>query len=272
MCGPHGILDALEPERNIHVSMSTISPALVRALAERHAERNQSFLSAPVLGRPSAAEQGKLFVLAAGNADLIEALRPAFDALGQRTFVIGDAPESANLVKLSCNALIGTMLEAVGETLALVSKAGIAPKAYIDVLMATALNSPVYAPYGESILQRHFEPEFRVPLALKDIELSLDAGNDLAVPLPLLSLLRDHLIAAIAAGDGELTGPRSRSSRSAKPGSSIDGRSTTFSMRDGRHRGQGRVAVCGQVSGYDSDTPAPGPLSRRANVTSTKGT
>ncbi len=204
VCGPHGLLDALEPNRGIHVSMSTISPALVRALAERHAERNQNFLSAPVLGRPSAAEHGKLFVLAAGRAGLIEALRPAFDALGQRTFVIGDVPEHANLVKLSCNAMIGTMLEAVGETLALVSKAGIAPKAYIDVLMASALHSPMYEPYGEPILQHHFEPEFRVPLALKDVELSLDAGKDLAVPLPLISLLRDHLLAAIAAGDGDL--------------------------------------------------------------------
>ena len=204
ICGPHGILDALEPNRGIHVSMSTISPALVRALAERHGERNQSFLSAPVLGRPSAAEHGKLFVLAAGRADLIDVLRPAFEALGQRTFVIGDVPEYANLVKLSCNAMIGTMLEAVGETLALVSKAGVAPKAYIDVLLASALASPVYEPYAEPILNHHFEPEFRVPLALKDVELSLDAGKALAVPLPLISLLRDHLIAAIAAGDGEL--------------------------------------------------------------------
>lgn len=201
---PHGILDALAPNRGIHVSMSTIGPALVHAVAERHGERNQRFLSAPVLGRPSAAAQGKLFVLAAGHAELIDALRPAFAAIGQRTFVIGDVPEHANLVKLSCNALIGTMLEAVGETLALVRKAGVAPKAYLDVLMASALNSPVYAPYGDPILQHHFEPEFRVPLALKDIELALAAGKDLAVPLPVISVIRDHLIAAIAAGDGDL--------------------------------------------------------------------
>jgi len=81
VCGPHGLLDSLEPNRGIHVSMSTISPALVCELSERHDERNQSFVSAPVLGRPAAAEHGKLFVLAAGKADLIEALRTAFYAL-----------------------------------------------------------------------------------------------------------------------------------------------------------------------------------------------
>ena len=204
VCGPHGLLDSLGPNRGIHVSMSTISPALVHRVAERHAERNQHFVSAPVLGRPAVAEQGKLSILAAGKAELIDVLRPAFDALGQRTFVIGDVPEQANLAKLSCNALIGTMLEAVGETLALVTKGGVAPKAYIDVLMATVLASPVYQPYGEPILERSFEPGFRVPLALKDVELVLSAGKELAVPLPIVSLLRDHLIEAIAAGDGDL--------------------------------------------------------------------
>ena len=204
VCGPHGLLDSLEPNRGIHVSMSTISPALVRRVAERHGERNEYFVSAPVLGRPAAAEQGKLFVLAAGKPDLIDLVRPAFDAIGQRTFVIGERPELANLVKVACNALIGTMLEAIGETLALVSKAGVSPKAYIDVAMATALASPVYQPYGEPILQRKFEPAFRVPLALKDMELALAAGKDNAVPLPIISLLRDHLLELIAAGDGDL--------------------------------------------------------------------
>ena len=204
VCGPHGVLDALEPNRGIHVSMSTISPELVHRLAERHGERNQSFLSAPVLGRPAAAEQAKLFVLAAGNADLIDVLEPVFAAIAQRMFVIGDVPEHANLVKLASNALIGAMLEAVGETLALVTKAGVAPKAYIEVLMATALGSPVYQPYGEMILRREFQPAFRVPLALKDIALALGAGKDLAVPLPLLELIRDHLIEVVTAGDGDL--------------------------------------------------------------------
>ncbi|HTR51890.1 MAG TPA: NAD(P)-dependent oxidoreductase [Kofleriaceae bacterium] len=204
VCGPHGVLDALEPNRVIHVSMSTISPALVRCLAERHGERNQSFLSAPVLGRPAAAEQGELFVLAAGDADLVDVMRPAFDSLGQHTFVIGDTPEAANLVKVACNALVATIIDAVGETLALAIKAGIAPKAFLDVVMTTALGSPLYQPYGEPILHRRFEPGFRLPLALKDMELVLATGKELVVPMPIVSLLRDHLLEAIAAGDGDL--------------------------------------------------------------------
>jgi 3-hydroxyisobutyrate dehydrogenase-like beta-hydroxyacid dehydrogenase len=203
-CGPHGLLDSLAPEKAIHVSMSTISPQLVRNLSERHAERNQPFLSAPVLGRPDAAKQAKLFVLAAGRREDIDAMQPAFDALGQRTFIVGDAPESANVVKVSCNAMIATVIEAIGETLALTTKAGVDPKLYVDVLLSTVLSSPVFRPYGENQLTQSYEPGFAIPLALKDMELALGVGHEKRVPLPVISLIRDHLIAAIAAGDGAL--------------------------------------------------------------------
>jgi 3-hydroxyisobutyrate dehydrogenase-like beta-hydroxyacid dehydrogenase len=204
VCTAHGILDSLAPNKGVHVSMSTISPRLVHNLTERHAERNLHFISAPVLGRPAAAEQGKLFVLAAGSGDQIDFLRPAFDAMAQQVFVIGEVPEAANVVKVACNAMIASVIEAIGETLALVTKAGGDPKVYIDVLLSTVLSTPLYRPYAENIFQRHFEPGFRLPLALKDMELALATGHDRAVPLPLVSLIRDHMLEAIAAGDGAL--------------------------------------------------------------------
>lgn len=203
-CGAHGLLDSLAPEKAIHVSMSTISPHLVRNLSERHAERNQPFLSAPVLGRPEAAQNAKLFVLAAGRRQDIDTMQPAFDALGQRTFVVGETPEGANVVKVSCNAMIAAVIEAIGETLALTTKAGVDPKLYIDVLLATVLSSPVFRPYGENQLTRTYEPGFAIPLALKDMELALGVGDEKWVPLPMISLIRDHMLEAIAAGDGAL--------------------------------------------------------------------
>jgi 3-hydroxyisobutyrate dehydrogenase-like beta-hydroxyacid dehydrogenase len=203
-CAPHGILDSLAPNKTIHISMSTISPLLVRNLTERHAERNYPFVSAPVLGRPTAAEQGSLFVVAAGDRDSLDFVQPIFDAVGQRTFVIGETPEAANLVKLSVNAMIATVIEAIGETLALVTKSGaVDAKTYIDILLSTVLGTPLYRPYGENVINRSFEPEFPIPLALKDMRLALDAGTERDVPLPLVSLIRDHMLEAIAAGDGD---------------------------------------------------------------------
>lgn len=205
ICGEHAVLDCLEPNKTVHVSMSTISPALVRQMAARHRERNENFVSAPVLGRPEAAAQGKLFVLAAGDRDQIDALKPMFDAIGQTTAVVGTEPEAANLIKIACNALLATVIEAIGETFALVVKSGVVdPKVYIDVLLSTSLATPLFRPYGQHILEQDFKSGFRLPLALKDMELALGAGRENAVPLPLVSLLRDHMLEAIAAGYGEL--------------------------------------------------------------------
>ncbi|MDB4955178.1 MAG: yfjR [Myxococcales bacterium] len=205
VCGDHGVLGCVAPNKTVHISMSTISPALVRRLAERHAELNQNFFSAPVLGRPDVAEQGKLFALVAGDQDLIDWMKPVFDALAQKTFVIGDQPPAANVVKLSCNAMIGSMLETLGEVFALVVKSGLVdPKAFVDVLLSTILATPTYRPYAQHLLDHELKPGFRIPLALKDMELALGAAKEINVPMPIISLIRDHLIEAIAIGYGEL--------------------------------------------------------------------
>jgi 3-hydroxyisobutyrate dehydrogenase-like beta-hydroxyacid dehydrogenase len=205
VCGGHGLLDSLEPNRTVHVSASTISPSLVHQLAERHAERNQLFVSAPVLGRPEVAEHGQLFALAAGDAGVIDSLRPMFDAIAQRTFVVGAAPEAANVVKLACNTIIATLIEALGETLALVTRSGLVePARFLDVLLGTVLSSPSFRPYGEHLQTGQFEPGFKLPLALKDMELALATAHDHAVPMPVVSVIRDHMLEAIATGYGEL--------------------------------------------------------------------
>ena len=85
--GAEGILAS--PARPIHVSMSTISLALAERLTAAHGE---AYVSAPVFGRPAAAETGKLFIVAAGAAEALSVCAPLFDAIGQRVFVVGDAP------------------------------------------------------------------------------------------------------------------------------------------------------------------------------------
>ena len=107
------------------VSSSTISVALSERLTAAHAEAGQRFVAAPVFGRPEAAAAAKLFVVAAGEAAQLQALSPVFDAIGQRTFVVSEDPKAANLVKLSGNFLIASVIESLGEAMALVAKAGV---------------------------------------------------------------------------------------------------------------------------------------------------
>lgn len=198
--GPGGVVAALPPGA-LHVSCSTIGVALSRRIAEAHAAAGQSYVAAPVFGRPDAAAAARLFIVAAGAADAVAASQPLLDAMGQRSFVMSEQPEAANLVKLSGNFLIAAVIEALGEAVALVGKGGIDAHAYVDLLTSTLFNAPVYRTYGGLIADRHFQPAgFAAPLGLKDIRLTLAAAEDLRVPLPLASLLRDRLLALLAQG------------------------------------------------------------------------
>jgi 3-hydroxyisobutyrate dehydrogenase-like beta-hydroxyacid dehydrogenase len=106
-------------------------------LTRAHQEKRQEFVSAPVFGRPDAAASAKLFIVLAGRREAVVTCQPLFDVLGQRTFPIGDKPPMANLVKLSGNFLIASVIESLGEAVALVSKGGIDRVQYIDILTNT---------------------------------------------------------------------------------------------------------------------------------------
>jgi 3-hydroxyisobutyrate dehydrogenase-like beta-hydroxyacid dehydrogenase len=196
----NGILAELKAGA-IHLSASTISVALSERLARSHVEAGQSFASMPVFGRPEAAEAATLFVVAAGQPAVLQRCQPLFDVIGQRTFHVGDRPSNANLVKLSGNFLLAAMLESLGEAFALIRKAGIDPKQFLEILTGTLFSAPVYKTYGALIAAGSYEPAgFTVALGLKDIRLALAAAEDHSVPMPVASLVRDHFIEAVAHG------------------------------------------------------------------------
>ena len=182
----------------IHVSMSTISPALARRLAERHRAAGQAYLAAPVFGRPEAAEAKKLWIVVAGPAAAIDRCRPLLDAMGQGTIAVGEDPARANVIKLAGNLLIAAAIEAMGEAVALARKYGIAPAELLDVVNGRVFRSPLY---GKLIAAERYEPAgFKLKHGLKDARLALAAGDEVAAPLPLASLLRDHFLSAVARG------------------------------------------------------------------------
>jgi 3-hydroxyisobutyrate dehydrogenase-like beta-hydroxyacid dehydrogenase len=199
-----GIIDSL-PAGAIHISSSTISVALSERLEAAHAKAGQLFVAAPVIGRPDAAAAGQLFVVAAGAPDAVKAAASLFDAIGQKTFVVSERPKAGNLVKLSCNFLIASVIESVGEAMALIGKAGIDRRQYLDILTSTLFDASVYKTYGGLIAEGKFEPAgFAAPLGQKDIRLTLAAAEDLRVPMPLASLLRDRFLTLLAHGGDKL--------------------------------------------------------------------
>ena len=199
-----GVIESLR-RTAIHISSSTISVALSDRMTIAHQEAGQRFVSAPVFGRPEAAAAAKLFVAAAGSAATLDACTPIFDAIGQRTFRFGDKPSLANLVKLSGNFLIVSVIESLSEAMALVSKGGLDQSQYLDFLTSTLFNAPVYKTYGGLIAAKKFTPPgFVAPLGLKDVRLTLAAAEALRVPLPIASLVRDRFLTLLARGGESL--------------------------------------------------------------------
>ena len=177
--GENGALAGLKPG-GLHVSMSTIAVATAERIAALHRALGQRFLCAPVFGRPEAAAAAKLFVVAAGDPADLQTATPLLETISQRVFYLGETPSSASLVKLA-------------------EKGGVAETQLLEVLTGTLFDSPVYRTYGAIIAAERFRPAgFAAPLGLKDMRLVGQSADALRVPMPLLSLLRDHLLQTIA--------------------------------------------------------------------------
>jgi 3-hydroxyisobutyrate dehydrogenase-like beta-hydroxyacid dehydrogenase len=202
--GDGGILASLGRGAT-HVSSSTISVPLSERMTAAHAEAAQQFVAAPVFGRPEAAQAAKLFVVAAGDRATLEAISGVLDAFSQRTFIVSEEPKAANLVKLSGNFLITSVIESLGEAMALIGKAGVDKHQYLDILTSTLFGAPIYKTYGELIAGERFEPAgFAATLGQKDIRLVLAAAEDLQVPMPVASLIRDRFLTLLARGGADL--------------------------------------------------------------------
>jgi 3-hydroxyisobutyrate dehydrogenase-like beta-hydroxyacid dehydrogenase len=199
-----GVIENLHADA-IHISSSTISVGLAERLEAAHAGASQRFVAAPVFGRPEAAKAGSLFVVTAGEPAALRAVASLLDAIGQSTFIVSETPKAANLVKLSGNFLIASVIEALGEALALVGKGGVDTHRYVEILTATLFGAPVYKTYGRLLADGVFEPAgFSAQLGAKDVGLVLDAAADLRVPLPLAGLLHDRFLTVLANDGGSL--------------------------------------------------------------------
>ncbi len=202
--GEGGFLDKLG-QGGIHLSMSTISAALARSLAERHESHGSAFVAAPVFGRPDAAASGKLWILHSGPAEAKARVRPILDALSQGVVDIGDAPDAAPVAKIAGNFLIASATEAMGEAFALLEKSGVDARVFHELMSKSIFACPIYANYGRFILDRAFSPPgFKLTLGAKDVNLALAAGAETQTPMPLAGLLRDRFLVSMAQGRSDL--------------------------------------------------------------------
>ena len=195
----HHPLDAARPGL-VHVVTATISVAFAEELTALHANAGIGFVSAPVFGRPDVAEAAKLNVMAAGHPDAIARVRPLLDVIGQRVFVMGDAPKQANAAKIAGNMMIAMAIEALAEAVVVTGAHGVERPAFVDLMLQTLFGCRAYQNYGGKILADDYEAGFRLALGLKDLRLATEAGATANRNLPMLDAVRDQMTRAAEAG------------------------------------------------------------------------
>lgn len=195
-----GLLDAMDPG-TVHVNHATISVALAQELVEAHAMRGIDYVAAPVFGRPDVAAAAKLNIVVAGKATAVERVSPLLDAMGAKTWPMGEDPVRANVVKIAGNFMLASAIEAMAEASTLTRAYGVGAADFLEVMTSTLFAAPAYQGYGKLIAEQRFSPPgFAMPLGLKDVGLALGAGEAKRVPLPFASVLRDGFLDALAHG------------------------------------------------------------------------
>ena len=197
-----GLLASAQPGLT-HVVTSTISVAFARELEVQHEEAGLGYVSAPVLGRPSVAARGQLNILAAGKADAVAAIEPLLVPLGKKIWKLGENSARANAAKLACNMMIAMAIEAMAEGVVLTESVGLDRADFFELILGTLFSGRGYESYSAQIRERSFEPGFKAKLALKDMRLATEAGNEIGRTLPMLEAVREGLSKAVSAGLGE---------------------------------------------------------------------
>ena len=199
--GPDGILAGLRPG-SVYVDMSTASPENSRALAAQVAELGAHMLDAPVSGSVSTLEEGKLTIMVGGETDVFDRVKPILEAIGPKIFHVG--PNGAAVtMKIATNLSLAVQMLAFSEGILLAEKSGIPRETAVEVLLASVIASPMIAYRGPFVLEQPDEAWFDVNMMQKDMNLALELGRQLDVPLPTTAVTNELLTAARAIGLAE---------------------------------------------------------------------
>jgi 3-hydroxyisobutyrate dehydrogenase-like beta-hydroxyacid dehydrogenase len=187
----------------VHVICSTISVAFAERLAVEHGRLGVAYVAAPVLGRPDVAAKGELNVLAAGDPVALDKVRPVLEAIGKRTWILGEAPKQANAAKIAANMMITMAIEAMAEAVVLSESQGVGREAFFEMMLNTLFGCRAYETYSANIAKSAYDPGFKARLGLKDLGLAASAADQAGRTLPMLDAVMGRMAEAVDAGLGE---------------------------------------------------------------------
>lgn len=180
--GGNGVAKGLKPGKTV-VDMSSISPIATKAFAKRISELGCGYLDAPVSGGQPGAKNAALSIMVGGSEATFEAIKPLFEVMGKSITLIGENGDGQT-AKVANQILVALNLEAVCEALLFAAKAGADPSKVHKALMGGFAYSKSLEFHGERIINRNFEPGFRVELHQKDLNIALSCARELGVSLP----------------------------------------------------------------------------------------
>jgi 3-hydroxyisobutyrate dehydrogenase-like beta-hydroxyacid dehydrogenase len=199
--GPEGLLAGLGPGK-VYVDMSTVSPAASRALARRVRERGARMLDAPVSGSVATLEEGRLSIMAGGEREVVARIRPILQDIGPTVTHVGENGQGV-LMKVATNLNLGAQMLAFSEAVLLAERGGIARPTAVEVLLHSAIASPMIRYRGPFVLDMPEEAWFDAKMMQKDLLLALETARELDVPLPTTAVANEFLTAARAMGLGD---------------------------------------------------------------------
>ncbi len=197
-----GVLEAMQPEA-MHVSLSTISVALAERLEKVHQAHGQYLVGAPVFGRPNVAQEGKLWIAAAGEAGPVTKVRPVLETFSRGITMVGERASLAHAVKIGGNFLITAMIASLSEGITFAEAHGIDAAVYLEVINSALFQSPFYAAYSKVMLHPPQQVAATVTLGQKDMRLFRQAAHTTQTPAPLAAVFEQQFQAAIDGGAGD---------------------------------------------------------------------
>jgi 2-hydroxy-3-oxopropionate reductase len=202
LVGPEGVLHGAAPG-SLVIDMSSIDPGSTRQMAEAFAAREVAMLDAPVSGGERGAIDATLSIMVGGVDAAFERAMPVFRALGKNIVLIG--PSGAGQVTKACNQLVvASTIEAVAEALLLAERSGVDAARVREALLGGFAGSKILEVHGQRMLDRTFDPGFRIRLHRKDARIVEEAAVATATPVPAFAVVAAQLQDAVDAGEGEL--------------------------------------------------------------------
>lgn len=198
--GPSGILRSSK-KPSIHISMSTVSPALSDALEKKHQENGIAFLAAPVTGRPERAKEGKLWIFLAGNSQAKKTAMPILETMSVKVYDLSERPSHASLFKLCNNFMILGFLETFSEAATMLEKEGISMEKAVEIWGTSLFDAPILHTYSSMMCKRNFaDGGFALNLGLKDMRLLQTCADKAQVSMPILSELHEKMLTSMNRG------------------------------------------------------------------------